>query len=101
MIESTVVIEKQDLQAKIKTLERLAMNLSLNYADDLLNKVADKEDLKYLNEIKKHLNFAKKLYKELFPNEDDKNSKPVSLDVINEIKKINSSLGEIVRQIPT
>lgn len=79
----------------------MAMHLSLNYADDLINKVADKEDLKYINEIKKHINFAKKLYKELFPNEKSEPAKVISIDVIAEIKKMHSSLGEIVRAIPT
>lgn len=95
------IIDKVELKDKIKSLQSMSMKLSLDYADNLINKVADKDELKQLNEFKKHLKFAEKLYIELFGKDEKEKAKPVSVDVVAEIKKINSSLGEIVRAIPT
>ena len=88
-----------DIVKLIEDLSKTALKLSLNYAKDLANGVADKDQLKQVNEIKKHLNFAKKLYKEMNPKDNGKNEKDNPRKYIEQLKNIQNSVGDIVRSM--
>lgn len=93
-------LSKENIEKVIEQYSQLAMKLSLQYVKDLSNNVAEKDSLKYLNEIKRHLSFAKKTYKELYETKKGKdiptdNVKKLS-EILNNIKALESTVGDIV-----
>lgn len=88
-----------DVPKLIEDLSKTALKLSLTYARDLANGLADKDQLKQVNEIKKHLNFAKKLHKEMNPNSNGEKENIYPQEVVDKVKKIEKTVGEIVRSM--
>ncbi len=92
---------KKTITETIEELSKLAMNLSLKVVEKMANnEEVEDDELKHLNGIKKHLNFAKKIHKEMNGGKaDDKNMR-----ILEEVKKklleTRTSMGEIVRSIP-
>ena len=88
----------------IEKLSGMAIELSLKYAEKLIEGTLGEDngadELKHLNEIKKNLNFAKKLYKEMNPQKAVVKSGGLSSDFFNKIKQLESSVGDIVRSMP-
>jgi CRISPR/Cas system-associated protein Csm6 len=98
----------------IEKLSGMAIDLSLKYAEKLMEEKKDdakddeedkresemESELSRLNEIKKNLNFAKKLYKEMNPQKAAVKSGGLSSDFFNKIKQLESSVGDIVRSMP-
>lgn len=90
--------EEIDLKKLIDDLSQVAVRLSVGYAQKLIDGEEDKDELKHINEIKKHLAFAKKLYKEMNPTEE-KTKSTFTGDLFKKIKTIESSIGEIVQSM--
>jgi len=95
----------KQIKETIEKLTDVALNLSLKYAERILDGKNDELDkvneLKHINEVKKHLNFAKRLLKEIAPEkEKSKSTNIVSEEFLNKIKKLESSVGDIVRSMP-
>lgn len=72
---------------------------SLKVAEKQLNGENIADDVKEINSIKKNLTFAEKMMKELNVTVADTNS-PLPPSLIKKIRKMESTVGEIVREIP-
>lgn len=104
-------MSKETIPEYIERLSNDAMTLSLKYAERLMTETkegdpepveSDEDLLSRINEIKKHLNFAKKLNKELNPD-TSKNKKQGSVmdeNIVQKLRNIQSSVGDIVRSMP-
>lgn len=100
--------------AKKKTLDEIVRELSektLQLSCKIGAKMADDEDvdpadMNRFNVLKKHLAFSKKLQKEInisngiTDKKSGKEGKVISVEMVNKIKQLESSVGEIVRQMP-
>ncbi len=104
-------MSKESIPEYIERLSNDAMNLSLKYAERLMTETkegdpepaeSDEDLLSRINEIKKHLSFAKKLNKELNPDTSKNKKQGSSFDenIVEKLKSIQSSVGDIVRSMP-
>lgn len=87
----------------IDILRKVVQGLSLKYIETLADTGEDDPDqLKHLNRMKRNLAFAEKLYKEMNPPvKGVKNNDGVlSSNILKKIKKLESSVGDIIRQMP-
>jgi hypothetical protein len=87
-----------DIKKLMNDLTEVALKLSVDYTKKLIEGTAEKDELRHINEIKKHLSFAKKTYKEMNPTEN-KSKSVFTGELFKKIKAIESSVGEIVQSM--
>lgn len=92
---------------QIISLSRICLKLSIEYVKKMQDGGQQSEDdLAHLNKMKKHLSFIKKTRNEISMlmggGDLRKQLRPPGLnhDTLEQIKKLESSIGKIVRQIP-
>lgn len=97
---------KKTIQQMIIDLRKITQELSLNIVEKMSDgEVVEPDELKHVNEMKKHLKFAETVQKQidLSNGVNTKSaSKSVSLssDMVHKIKQLQKSVGDIVRTMP-
>lgn len=90
---------KEGLEAFIKKYSEVTMKMSLRLVKAMDDGNVDNDEVKHLKEMKKHLDFAKKTYKELYGGikKVGKTNEVLSdKDIVNKIASMQQTLGEIV-----
>ena len=97
-------MKKRTIDETINDLSKIAVELSLKIVEKMTEaKEIEPDEIKHLNEIKKHLSFAKKVRKEMTILTDGC-VKPTKVNALAEmrdkIKSLQSTVGDIVRTMP-
>lgn len=96
--------KQKSIRELIESLRETVLKQSLAYIEKMSEgkHKDDPDELKHLNDMKKHLKFAENIYKQLHPKEKElAGGNRLPPEVLAKIKNIEKSVGEIMRTLPS